>query len=360
MSIREALESAVNTAEQTQETPAVKEAPIPAVEKPAAAQVAPAETDEQKLGRTAGRSRDEHGRLLPGKPEKLVEKPLTPAAVAPAASPKPKTQPPSSWKKDHWEAWDKLAAENPQLADYLNQREGEFAKGVSTYKQEYETVKPLADAMQPLLPILQQHGIQPAQWITNMGQAHHSLVFGTPQQKLQMFQKLAQDYGVPLAALYDQQAQQQFLMQQTIQPQAQQPDVKALVQEQLTEVFAKQDLTQFQAAKDASGNPLYPHYEAVRNTMAQLLESGAAQDLKSAYDKAIRLDDNIWEAEQTAKQAAAQQAAQTAQTKQVTKAKGAAVSPKTSTPGAGAAQTTKGIRAAVESAVEAHAESGRV
>ena len=94
--------------------------------------------------------------------------------------------------------------------------------------------------------------------------------------------------------------------------------------------------------------------------MAQLLEAGAAQDLKSAYDKAIRLHDDIWDADQSAKQANALKAAQEAQTRQVAKAKAAAVSPKTATPGAGNTQTTKGIRSAVEAAVESYAQDGRV
>ena len=356
MSLRDTIEAAVNTAEQApvQDTPVVQ---TPAVVEQTPIQTQGEETAEQKAGRTAGRLRDEHGRLLPGKPEKPAVVQAV-ATAAPAEPVKPKMPPPSSWKKDHWTSWDKIATENPQLADYLNQREGEFAKGVSTYKQEYESVKPLADAIQPLLPTLQQYGIQPAQWITNMGNAHHQLVFGSPQQKLQMFVKLAQDYRVPIQALYDPNAQQQFLMQQQIQPQAPQPDVKQLVQEQLTEVFAKNDLEQFQAAKDGSGNPLYPHYQTVRNTMAQLLEAGTAQDLKSAYDKAIRLHDDIWEAEQAAKHAAAEKARQAEQAKVVNKAKAAAVSPRTATPGAGAAQATKGIRSAIESAVEAHAADG--
>ncbi len=355
MSLRDTIEEAVNTVEVAQ-TPAV-EAPVvqtPVVDTPPVEAV---ETDEQKAGRTAGRQRDEHGRLLPGKAQKPpVEQQQVQAPVQQAQ----RMPPPSSWKKDHWSSWDKIATENPQLAEYLNQREGEFAKGVSTYKQEYENVKPLADAIQPLMPTLQQYGIQPAQWITAMGNAHHQLVFGSPQQKLQMFAKLAKDYQVPLQALYDSQAQQQFLMQQQIAPPQPQQDVRALVQEQFVEMSAKTDLQQFQEAKDAGGNPLYPHYNTVRNTMAQLLEANLAQDLKSAYDKALRMHDDIWQSEQAKTQAAAQKAAQEAQAKQVKQAKAAAVSPRTATPGAGAVQATKGIRSAVEAAIEAHAEGGRV
>ena len=357
MTLRETIESAVNTVEQGEvkpETPAITETPkTETVE-------APVKTEEAK-GRTAGRPRDEHGRLLPGKPEKPAAELSAPvASPAPALEPaKPKAAP-SSWKKEHWPSWEKLSADNPQLADYLLQREGEFAKGVSTYKQEYDSVKPLVDAIQPFLPQMQQANLAPAEWISAMGHAHHALLYGTPQQKLQMFTKMAQDYRVPLQALYDPNAQQQYLMQQTLQPPPAAPDVRALVQEQMTDLFARQDLQQFQAAKDASGNPLYPHYETVRNTMAQLLDAGAAEDLKSAYDKAIRLHDDIWSAEQQAKQAAAHKAAQEAQAKQVAQAKAAAVSTRTATPAGEAAKTTKGVRAAVESAVEAHAEGGRV
>jgi hypothetical protein len=217
--------------------------------------------------------------------------------------------------------------------------------------------------MAPLMPVLQQYGIPPAQWITNMGQAHHSLVFGTPQQKLQMFSKLAQDYGVPLQALYDPQVQQQFLMQQTLQPQpqAQQPNVDELVERKFVEISAKQDLQQFQNATDKDGSPLYPHYEELRDTMAQLLESGVAKDLPDAYGKAERLDENIWEAKQAAKQASAQRATQEAQAKAVAKAKAAAASRPSATPSAEATpQSAKGIRATLEAAVEAHAGSGRV
>ncbi len=349
MSIREALEEAVSTveADQPQETPVVeKPAETPAVETPVVE-----ETAEQKAGRTAGRARDEHGRLLPGKAEKPVE-------AAPIEPAKPKSPPPSSWKKDHWGSLEKIATENPQLADYLNEREGQFAKGVSTYKQEYENVKPLHDAMQQFMPELQRHNIRPEQFITQLGTAHQRLTYGSPQEKLQMFAKLSQDYGVPLQALYDPQVQQQFLMQQSLQP-APQVDINSLFEQKWLEKSAQTDLQQFQSATNADGKPLYPHYETVRNTMAQLLDANLASDLKTAYDKAIRMHDDIWQQEQASKQAATQQSVQVVQAKQVAKAKAAATSPRTATPAAGAsAPAAKGIRAALESAIDAHAADG--
>ncbi|PKR55408.1 hypothetical protein [Thalassospira marina] len=58
-----------------------------------------------------------------------------------------------------------------------------------------------------------------------------------------------------------------------------------------------QDLTgrieTFATAKDASGNILHPHFDAVRNVMSTLLSSGQVQDLEKAYEQAVWLDPGV-------------------------------------------------------------------
>lgn len=345
MSIREALESAISSVEARESeiapAPEVKEEPVQVVE--------PVETETQK----ADRLRDEKGRFVEGKAEvkapPVVAEPA-PAVVRPAR--------PSSWKKDYWDHWDKL---DPKVAEYINQREGEYAKGVSTYKSEWDNAKPLIDAVAPFLPELQKHNIQPAQWITNLGRAHHSLVTGDNQSKLQMFAKLAQDYGVPLQALYDQQAAQQFVSQSIQQPRQPVPqqDIGALVKQELEAARTQDAIQQFQVAKDAAGNLLYPHFETVKSDMALLLEAGKAQDLPSAYDKAMRLHDDLFQAEQDRKRKAEEASRLEAQRKAVAAAKGSAVSVKSATPAVAGSSPKKGIRANLDEAWDQHA-SGRV
>ena len=104
----------------------------------------------------------------------------------------------------------------------------------------------------------------------------------------------------------------------------------------------------------------YPHFEQVRETMAQLLESGLAPDLDTAYTKALRFSDEIWQAEQerqanaNATQVAAKNAAA------VAKAKAAVVSPKTTTPSGTATNTNaKDRRAALAEGFDSMG-SGRV
>lgn len=311
------------------------------------------ETPEQKAGRTAGRARDEQGRLLPGAAVKPVE-------VAPVEPPKPPLARPSSWKKDYEPHWNKLVNGEPltpvearALAEYNLQRESEAAKGVSTYKSEWDNAKPLMDAIAPFLPELQQHNIPPAQWISNLGNAHRQLSLGDAQTKLQMFSKLAQDYGVPLQALYDPQFAQQFVQQnlhaQPVQPQV---DPRQAVREEMEAYFTKQKVTEFAQSKDTSGNPLYPHYEAVRNDMALLLEAGKAQDLSSAYKMALRLSDDLWQSDQDAKAKSDESARLEAQRKAVQTARSNAVSPRSATPAGTGATSKKGLRGTLEDAFD--------
>lgn len=324
------------------------------------------ETAEQKAGRTAGRPRDEKGRLLPGpaqKPEPVVAQ--QPAPPAPKPLPRP-----SSWKKDFEPHWEKLVNGQPltleesrALAEYNLQRESEAAKGVSTYKAEYDQAKPLMDAIAPFMPELQQHNIQPAQWISNLGNAHRTLALGNGQQKLQMFAKLAQDYGVPLQALYDPQFAQQYVAQtlnvQPVQPAQPQADPRELVRNEMAAYFTQQKVAEFAQSKDDAGNPRYPHYETVRNDMALLLEAGKAQDLEGAYKLAVRMSDELWQQEQQAKTQADAAAKLEAQRAATQAAKRNAISPKSATPASAGAPAKKGLRATLEEAFDEHT-AGRV
>ena len=123
----------------------------------------------------------------------------------PAVEVKPALNRPTTWKKEYLPIWDKLTAgeqltpdEAIKLAEYSNQRESEYKKGVSTYKAEADNARQLMEAVSPFMPELQKNNIHPAQFINNLGRAHMVLAQGTPEQKIQMFHKLAQDYGIQL------------------------------------------------------------------------------------------------------------------------------------------------------------------
>ena len=358
-SIREALESAVSSQEAKEssvssalETPAVDTTdsiPEPSVTEPVAEPVG--ETAEQRTLRL----RDEKGRFAEAKAESKARVEVKQTAPVVQKIPKP-----DSWKKEYEADWNALT---PRQQEYLKSREDQYFKGISTYQQEWKSAKPLLDAVAPFLPQLQAHNIKPDEWISNLGRAHYTLANGSPQARLQMFGRLAHDYGVPLQALTDHSVAQQYLQQQNIQQPTQQPpeqpDFDALIEQKLLTREINNEINNFETAKDAAGNTLYPHYQTVRPDMALLLQAGKAKDLKSAYNMALRLHDDLFTAQQEANRKADDTARLEAQRKAVAAAKGSAVSVRSATPASTGAAPKGNRRDALSDAWDQHM-SGRI
>jgi hypothetical protein len=251
---------------------------------------------------------------------------------------------PSSWKKDYEEHWGKL---DPTLQDYIQQREADYAKGVSTYKNQWDMAAPIMESIRQFEPLLQHHGVAPQQWISQLGNAHAKLVMGSPEQKLETFAQLANDYGVNLGQLtgqsgYDPQFSQ--LAQELNQIKNQWSSFQSQ-QEMAEQTQLQSEIASFKDDK--------PYFEEVRETMAGLLQNGMANDLQSAYDKAIRLNDDVFQrvqSQQTGKSEAAQR-------EKVAAAKAKVLSPKSTTPTASATnggKTASSAREAIMAAMEAH------
>ena len=250
-------------------------------------------------------------------------------------APKEKVTRPSTWKKEYVQIWDKMEAgeqiskeDFTKFAEYANQRESEYKKGVSTYKAEADRARGYEEAIAPFVPELQAQNISPAAWINNLGRAHMILTKAPYEQKVQMFQRLAQDYGIQLngegVAPIQQDAYTQQLMNQLNQVNQEVSSIKSRFQHE-----ENQRLTN-EIERVRSDAEKFPHFDVVREEMAQLLELGKAQDLETAYKKAVRMNDDVWALEQDRLLKDARQSTLKAQ--QVAKAKAAAVSPKSTTP----------------------------
>lgn len=329
--IRTALEEAMNQAEDgTLEAPVEKE--IVEVEHDAIA--------EEK-------SRDEKGRFKSENQEKpevaeIAAKSEPTEEIQQETEPKVAMARPTTWKKEYLPIWDKLTTgeqlspeEALKLAEYSNQRESEYKKGVSAYKAEADNARALREAIDPFIPELQANGIHPAAWINNLGRAHQVLAKGTQEQKQQMFQQLARDYGVQLNQEYGNQGYEQQY-QQPNDPYTQQlmNQLQAMNQEVSTikSRYEQEENARLMGEinRVSSNVEKFPHFESVREQMAQLLERGLANDLESAYAKAVRLNDDVWAQEQERLLSSAVKQQSSAQ--QVAKAKSAAVSVRSVTP----------------------------
>ena len=302
ISLRDTIENAIEVTDTNEPTESTLEAP------------------------KTSRPRDESGKFAKSAPEAQDEatEVLEPETVQEVQA-KPR---PSSWKKDYEEHWGKL---DPTLQDYIQQREADYAKGVSTYKNQWDSAQPLIRAIEPFAPILQQHNIDPAQWISNLGRAHSVLALGSSEQKQQMFAQLANDYGVSLNEVGGGYADPQFsLIAQELNQIKNQWNQFQTQQERTEQASLQNEIQSFSTDK--------PYFDEVRETMAGLLQAGMANDLQSAYDKAIRLNDNISQkvqAEQAHKSEADRQA-------KLASAKAKALSPKSSSPTASTSTGGKG------------------
>tara|TARA_R110000822_G_scaffold46573_1_gene123841 strand:+ start:706 stop:1749 length:1044 start_codon:yes stop_codon:yes gene_type:complete len=265
-------------------------------------------------------------------------------------APRSSLQRPTTFKKEYLPIWEKMAAgqqltpdESIKFAEYAgNIRENEFKKGVSTYKAEADNAKSLMEAISPFIPDLQKQNIHPAAWINNLGRAHMTLTNAPYEERVKLFHRLAADYGIQLNQEQGQYPQQQ---QQAADPYTQQLlQQLQYVNQEVSTIKGRYEQEEnnrlmseiSQVAQDVKN---YPHFEEVREQMAQLLERGLATDLKTAYTKAVRLEDSVWEKEQ--QRMLQQSQTQSNKRQQVARAKAIAVSPRSVTPNGVVASSDK-------------------
>jgi len=280
--------------------------------------------------------RDDRGRFAP----KVEEPPQE-------AEPPVWRRPPASWRKDYHEVWQKA---DPKMQEYAWQREEQMRAGVEPLLAKAQFADTMQQAIEPYLPTIQGMGLTPEKAVSALMQADYTLRTAPPQQKMQLFAQLAQSYGINLNAMG---ANPQAAPQNSVDPlvwqlQNELNNVRGEVMgwKQQQEMQQNQQLlgeiNQFSLKAD--------HFEEARPTMIQLLQSGMAETLEEAYDKAIRLNPDLFE--QVSKAQQAEQAAKQAKeyNRAAKAARAAAVSVRSATPSANTAPKAANRRALLEEA----------
>lgn len=240
------------------------------------------------------------------------------------------SRPPASWKKDYHEVWQTA---DPKLKEYAWQREEEMKKGVEPLLTKAQFADQIQQAIEPYQNNLKTLGIEPPQAIQALMNADNVLRNGTPQQKAAMFASLSQQYGVNLGEIGS-------LQQQTVDP------TVSMLQNELYSV--KNEVMTWKQQQEAAQNQALlseieqfsqknEYFEDARPTMIQLLNSGVAKNLEDAYNKAVRLDEALFDKIQQSQQAKAEAAKRESANKAAKAAKAAAVSVRSSTPGVNSA-----------------------
>jgi hypothetical protein len=240
--------------------------------------------------------------------------------------PKIWAKPPSSWKKDYHDAWESV---DPKVREYIWQREDETRAGIEPLKTKAQFAEQMQKAAEPYMQTIQQLGVDLPTAISGLMDADHNLRYGNPQQKRAYLNQLAQQYGVNLGDAEG--FQQEYPADPYVsQLQSELYSIKnELVGWKQQQEAAKNESLQAEIEEFSSKAEFF---EDAKPTMITLLQSGVASTLQDAYEKALRLDNDLFERVQQSQQAAAEAAKRKAADQAAKSAKAAAVSVRTSTP----------------------------
>lgn len=227
-----------------------------------------------------------------------TEKPLPATAEKPpqsvTAPVKPVVNAPEAWKAELKAKWGALP---PEVQAEIARRESDVEKRFTTMDEERNFAKKMKDVITPYMPIIQSEGGTPEGAVRDLLNTAFILRQGTPQQKMNVIIGTARKFGVDL----------QGAIQASNQPQ--QVDhvaiARDIARQELDSYKQQQESEKIQAVIEAfASDPQNVHYDKVKPVMAALLTSGAAKDMKDAYDKAINSDPEIRASLQAEKQKA--------------------------------------------------------
>jgi len=241
-------------------------------------------------------------------------------------------KPPSSWKREYHEPWQ---AVDPKLREYIWQRDEETRTGIEPLRVKAQFADQMQQAMQPYENTIRGLGVEPAQAVQALMQADHVLRTAAPDQKRAYIIQLAQQYGITLdgSEYYPPAGGPVDPMIYNLQNELNN------VRGEIVGYKQQQEEAQNQTLMSEINNfsQTAEYFEDARPTMIQLLQSGVATTLEDAYEKAIRLNDDLFEQSQQSRQAEAETERKSAANRAAKAAKVAAVSVRSSTPGAATA-----------------------
>lgn len=212
------------------------------------------------------------------------------AAVAePEAQPAPAVEPPKTWRKEATEFWGTLP---PTVQQEILKREDDIFRGLESYKGQAQLAQQYQTALAPYMPMLQQQGLDPAQYAAQWLAIDTQLASAQPQQKIELLCRVAQAYGVDLRG-------QLGLEAPYLDPEvARLQHELSTVQSQLSGMTKAQEqaaLQQMQATvNEFATNPANKYFDEVGAQVAEIIKLTPGTSLEAAYHKACRLNDVVW------------------------------------------------------------------
>lgn len=271
--------------------------------------------------------RDELASAFDG-PETAAAAPGTTDTTAPATVSGEQIQslqPPKHWSDADRNLFGKAPAD---IQKRWIDREGEIQKGLDAKFQEVAGFRREKEQLDQLLkPFERELGLTGAnrmQFVQSLVSAHQYLT----EKPIEAALWICQQYGIDPKALSADKSPPADPNTQALQTElgSLRSQVNGWFQTQQQHAHEQNLLkvSSFAEAKDASGKPLRPHFDEVATDIVRLMKAGET-DLETAYSKAIRMNDAVWEKIQAEKTVSAQASKEAEAKARLDKAKRAAV-----------------------------------
>jgi hypothetical protein len=202
---------------------------------------------------------------------------------------KPAIDAPISWSAEQKAKWATLP---PDVQTYVAQRERESHEAISRAGQQLKAYEPIGQVIQQYAHVFQKSGLQPHDGIARL-MAVHEMLEADPRSAME---KIGKAYGVELQGPAPQSDNPYDDKIARLERIIEQHESKLTAQErnQLAAERAREDANNAALAREIEDFAKdKPHFEAVRGIMAGLMSSGAANDLKEAYERAVYADPTI-------------------------------------------------------------------
>lgn len=189
---------------------------------------------------------------------------------------------PKTWKPEVAKHW---AALPPEVQAEIQRREQDIFNGINQYKEAADFGKGFYNVLKPYIPVLQQYNVDPHQQVANLMHSHYTLAFGKPEEKVALIKSILADYKIDFKpegggepSYTDPEVENLRAQLSSVQS-----ELQALRQGREAEVKTSLEARVEAFAKD----PANKYFNDVLPEMTALLQSGAAKDIKQAYDLAI-------------------------------------------------------------------------
>lgn len=272
---------------------------VPTLDMDAAADEIAGSVEPQTVADSPGKTAT--GDSNDGAPAPVASEPTAPDAKTPASTalgggqPAPDAniglaEPPDSLRGEIKEMWAKL---DPQVKEEFVKRENDFRNGMRQLQEQTRQPVELAEGftklVEPYAEAMEQYNVNPINHISNLLQAHAVLMFGRPEQKLDIINGLCRDAGIDLRGLAT--GQQPFVDQSVQSLQHELAQLRSTVSS-VTGQLSQAEVQKMEQQIWEFGNDevAHPDFWQVAPVMVSLFQSNPRLSLEEAYKQALVAD----------------------------------------------------------------------